>query len=163
MPPTDGLDELALMRFRGECGWSSSTAISACRAAQHRIGRRENVLVAEPGARPRQQRGGPLEPQRLVLEEPRQPFSDGGIESAQTQVLADALLMFGDRLLPAGVGVDRLGVGSQLQGGEPQDQAGRAAAEDRSPSARPARGLAVVAPVWDSFVANGVVADLMIK
>ena len=26
MPPTDGLDELALMRFRGECGWSSSTA-----------------------------------------------------------------------------------------------------------------------------------------
>ena len=28
MPPTDGLDELALMRFRGECGWSSSTAIS---------------------------------------------------------------------------------------------------------------------------------------
>ena len=91
------------------------------RAAQHRIGWRENVLVAEPGARPRQQRGGPLEPQRLVLEEPRQPFSGGGIESAQTQVLADALLMFGDRLLPAGVGVDRLGVGSQLQGGEPQD------------------------------------------
>lgn len=43
-----------------------------------------------------------------------------GIESAQSQVLADALLMFGDRLLPAGVGVDRLGVGSQLQGGEPQ-------------------------------------------
>ena len=151
MPPTDGLDELALMRFRDECGWSSSTAISAsrpsrigadrrsamrcvssvralCRAApiarrKHRIGRRENVLVAEPGARPRQQRGGPLEPQRLVLEEPRQPFSGGGIESAQTQVLADALLMFGDRLLPAGVGVDRLGVGSQLQGGEPQDRA----------------------------------------
>ena len=29
----------------------------------------------------------------------------GGIESAQTQVLADALLMLGDRLLPAGVGV----------------------------------------------------------
>ena len=29
--------------------------------------------------------------------------------------------MFGDRLLPAGVSVDRLGVGSQLQGGEPQD------------------------------------------
>ena len=65
---------------------------SPCRAAQHRIGRRENVLVTEPGARPRQQRGGPLEPQRLVLEEPRQPFSDGGIESVQTQVLADALL-----------------------------------------------------------------------
>ena len=149
MPPTDGLDELALMRFRGECGWSSSTAISASRrfahrcrqalghalrqqrpglvsgspyrAAQHRIGRRENVLVAEPGARPRQQRGGPLEPQRLVLEEPRQPFSGGGLESAQTQVLADALLMLRDRLLPAGVGVDRLGVGAQLQGREPQD------------------------------------------
>ena len=69
------------------------------RAAQHRIGRCENVLVAEPGARPRQQRGGPLEPQRLVLEEPRQPFSGGGIESAQTQVLADALLMLRDRLL----------------------------------------------------------------
>ena len=39
------------------------------RAAQHRIGRCENVLVAEPGARPSQQRGGPLEPQRLVLED----------------------------------------------------------------------------------------------
>ena len=79
------------------------------------------MLVAEPGARPSQQRGGPLEPQRLVLEEPRQPFSGGGLESAQTQVLADALLMLRDRLLPAGVGVDRLGVGAQLQGREPQD------------------------------------------
>ena len=29
--------------------------------------------------------------------------------------------MCGDRLLPAGVGVDRLGVGAQLQGREPQD------------------------------------------
>ena len=29
--------------------------------------------------------------------------------------------MFGDRLLPAGVGVDRLGVGSQLQGDKPED------------------------------------------
>ena len=86
------------------------------RAVQHRIGRCENVLVAEPGARPRQQRGGPLEPQRLVLEEPRQPFSGGGIESAQTQVLADALLMLRDRLPSAGVGVDRLGVGAQSAG-----------------------------------------------
>ena len=74
------------------------------------IGRRENVLVAKPDARPRQQRGGPLEPQRLVLEEPRQPFSGGGVPRAQTQVLTDALLMLGDRLLPAGVDVDRLGV-----------------------------------------------------
>ena len=31
------------------------------------------------------------------------------------QVLTDALLMFGDRLLPDGVGVDCLGVGPQLQ------------------------------------------------
>ena len=29
--------------------------------------------------------------------------------------------MLGDRLLSAGGGVDRLGVGSQLQGGEPED------------------------------------------
>ena len=29
--------------------------------------------------------------------------------------------MVGDRLLPTGVGVDRLGVGSHLPGGEPQD------------------------------------------
>ena len=62
-----------------------------------------------------------IEPQRFVLEEPRQLFAGGGVERAQTQVLADALLMFRDRLLPAGVGVDRLGVGAQLQGGEPQD------------------------------------------
>ena len=83
--------------------------------------RRENVLVAQPGARPRQQRGRALEPERFVFEEPRQPFAAGGIERTQAQVLADALLMVGDRLLPTGVGVDRLGVGSQLQGGEPQD------------------------------------------
>ena len=38
--------------------------------------------------------------------------------------------MFGDRLRPAGVSVDRLGVGSQLQGGEPQDLA-RARASGR--------------------------------
>ena len=94
------------------------------RAAQHRIGRCENLLVAEPGARPSQQRGGLLEPQRLVLEEPRQLFSGGGIESAQTQVLADALLMLRDRLPPVGVGVDRLGVGAKLQGPEPQDLPG---------------------------------------
>lgn len=30
MPPTDGFDELALIRFRGECGWSSSTRSSRC-------------------------------------------------------------------------------------------------------------------------------------
>ncbi len=29
--------------------------------------------------------------------------------------------MFGDRLLPTGICGDRLGVGSQLQGGEPED------------------------------------------
>ena len=40
---------------------------------------------------------------------------------APGSVLADAPLMCRDRLLPAGVGVDRLGVGAQLQGGEPQD------------------------------------------
>ena len=91
------------------------------RAAQHRVARRENVLVAQPGARPRQQRGRALEPERFVFEEPRQPFAAGGSERTQAQVLADAVLMVGDRLLPTGVGVDRLGVGSQLQGGEPQD------------------------------------------
>ena len=97
---------------------------SPYRATQHRVGRGENMLVAEPGARPRQQRGGALDPQRFVFQEPRQPVGGvGGLESTQSQVLADALLMFGDRLLPAGVSVDRLGVGSQLQGGEPQDLA----------------------------------------
>ena len=34
MPPTDGFDELALIRFRGECGWSSSTATSASRPSR---------------------------------------------------------------------------------------------------------------------------------
>ena len=91
------------------------------RAAQHRVARRENVLVVQPGARPRQQRGRALEPERFVFEEPRHPFAASGIERTQAQVLADAVLMVGDRLLPPGVGVDRLGGGSQLQGGEPQD------------------------------------------
>ena len=59
--------------------------------------------------------------QRFVFEEPRQPFSGGGVERAQTQVLTDALVMLGNRLLPAGLGVDRLGVGPQLQSREPQD------------------------------------------
>ena len=89
------------------------------RTAQHRVGRRENVFVAEPAPRPRQQGRRAVEPQRFVFEEPRQPFADGGVERAQTQVLTDALLMLGDRLLPALVGVDRLGVGPQLQGREP--------------------------------------------
>ena len=81
----------------------------------------ENVFVAEPAPRPRQQGRRAVEPQRFVFEEPRQPFADGGVERAQTQVLTDALLMLGDRLLPALVGLDRLGVGPQLQGREPQD------------------------------------------
>ena len=91
------------------------------RAAQGRVGRREDMFVAKPAPRPRQQRARAIEPQRFVLKEPRQPFSGGGVERAQTQVLADAPLMSRDRLLPAGVGVDRLGVGAQLQGREPQD------------------------------------------
>ena len=91
------------------------------RTAQHRVGRRENVFVADPAPRPRQQGRRAVEPQRFVFEEPRQPFAGGGVERAQTQVLTDALLMLGDRLLPALVGVDRLGVGPQLQGREPQD------------------------------------------
>ena len=48
-------------------------------------------------------------------------FRAGGSERTQAQVLADAVLMVGDRLLPTGAGVDRLGVGSHLPGGEPQD------------------------------------------
>ena len=55
------------------------------RAAQHGVGRRENVFVAKPGARTGQQRGGSLEPQRLVFEEPRQPFTGGGIERARSR------------------------------------------------------------------------------
>ena len=86
------------------------------RTAQHRVGRRENVFVAEPGPRPRQQGRPAVEPQRFVFEEPRQPVAGGGVDRAQTQVLTDALLMLGDRLLPALVGVDRLGVGSQTAG-----------------------------------------------
>ncbi len=46
-------------------------------------------------------------------------FFGSGVERAQAQVLADALLMLRDRLLPAGVGVDRLGVDVQLLGREP--------------------------------------------
>ena len=90
-------------------------------AAQHRVARRENVLVVQPGARPRQARGRALEPARVVFEAPRPPFAAGGSERTQAPGLADAVLMVGDRLLPAGVGVDRLGGGSHLQGGEPQD------------------------------------------
>ena len=70
------------------------------RTAKHRVGRRENVFVAKPASRPRQQRRRAVEPQRFVFEEPRQPFADGVVERAQTQVLTDALLMLGDRLLP---------------------------------------------------------------
>ena len=101
-----------------------SNVRALCRAAP--IARRNTESLGartcssrSQATRPRQQRGGSLEPQRLVLEEPRQPFSGGGIESAQTQVLADALLMLRDRLPPAGVGVDRLGVSAQLLQAEP--------------------------------------------
>ena len=79
------------------------------------------MLVAQPGARPRQPRGRALEPERFVCEDPRQPCAAGGSERTQAQGLAAAVLMVGDRLLPTGGGVDRLGGGSHLQGGEPQD------------------------------------------
>ena len=115
MPPTDGFDALALMRGRGVVSGSPH------RAAPHRVARRENVLVAQPGARPRQPRGRAREPARVVFEAPRPPFAAGGSERTQALGLADAVLMVGDRLLPTGVGVDRLGGGSHLQGGEPQD------------------------------------------
>ena len=47
----------------------------------------------EPASRPRQQRRRAVESLRFVFEEPRQPFAVGGVERAQTQVLADALPM----------------------------------------------------------------------
>ena len=50
------------------------------RAAQRRVGRGEDVFVAKPAPRPSQQRARAIEPQRFVLEEPRQPFSGGGVE-----------------------------------------------------------------------------------
>ena len=88
-------------------------------AAPSRPARERARRAASPP--PRQQRGRALDPERFVFEEPRQPFAAGGSERTQAQLLAAAVLMVGDRLLPTGVGVDRLGGGSQLQGGEPQD------------------------------------------
>ena len=74
---------------------------------------------SKPAPRPRQQRARAIDAQRFVLEEPRQSFSGGAVERARTPVLADTPLMCGDRLLPAGEGVDCLGVGAHLQGREP--------------------------------------------
>ena len=91
MPPTEGFDELALIRCRQGLGHAlrqQGAGLLPCRphrAAQHRVGRREDVFVAKPA--PRQQRARAIEPQRFVLEEPRQLFSGGGVERAQTQVL----------------------------------------------------------------------------
>ena len=60
MPPTDGFDELALMRCRGECGWSSSTATSASsllrigadrRSAMRSVSRARAWCLAAPTAR----------------------------------------------------------------------------------------------------------------
>ena len=147
MPPTDEFDGLVLMRCRAENGSSSPTSRSASRRS-HITGERRSPF-ALPGAcglfaeqtrrrgaaesqparerarrearRASQQRRGAVEPQRLAFEEPRQPVAGVSVEDAQTQVLAEALVMFGDRLLATGVGVDCLRVGSQLQGGAPQD------------------------------------------
>ena len=122
MPPTDGFDALAVMRRHAVCQLGAGVVSgSPPRAAPHRVARRANVLVVQPGARPRQQRGRALEPERFVFEAPRQPCAAGGSERTQAPGLAAAVLMVGDRLLPTGVGVDRLGGGSHLQGGEPQD------------------------------------------
>ena len=77
-------------------------------------------------ARERARRGARREPApaarrsaRAATPRPRgnraRPFSGCGVPRVQTQVL-NALLMLGDRLLPAGVDVDRLGVGPQSAG-----------------------------------------------
>ena len=59
--------------------------------------------------------------ERLILEKPRQILVGCGTECAQKQVLANVLLMFGNRLLPISVSVNGLRVATQLQGGESQD------------------------------------------
>ena len=92
-PGADG--DASRFDARVACGVSAGRRVrrvgfvpgSSHRAAQHRVSRGENLLVAELGelgARPRQQRGGSLKPQHLVFQEPRQPFAGGCIESAQT-------------------------------------------------------------------------------
>ena len=139
MPPTDGFDELALIRFRGECGWSSSTATSASRPSRIGADRRSvmrcvsNVRAlcrAAPIARRNTESAGARtcssrsqardRASSEAVRSSRNASSSrnrasrspaAGSKSAQTQVLADALLMLRDRLPPAGVGVDRLGVG----------------------------------------------------
>ena len=149
MPPTDGFDEPVLMRCRGECGSSSPTATSVSRrsrigadrrSAMRCVSRARAFCRAAPTARRSTESAGARtcssrsQPRASASSEPvrssRSASSSrnratwvcgGGVESAQTQVLTDVLLMLRDRLLPAGVGVDRLGVGAQLQGREPQD------------------------------------------
>ena len=139
------------MRFRGECGWSSSTAISASRRSRIGADRRSAMRCvssvralcrAAPVARRNTESAGArtcssrsqarARASSEAVRSSRNASSSrnrasrsptAASKAPRTQVLADALLMFGDRLLPAGVGVDCLGVGSQLQGGEPQDLA----------------------------------------
>ena len=52
MPPTDGVDELALIWCRGECGWSSPTAQRSrgwLRLQTRRVGKTHDLSAQPPG------------------------------------------------------------------------------------------------------------------
>ena len=90
-------------------------------AAQHGFPRCQDLSVAQPPTGPCQQRAGPVQALRLVLEEPRQVLGGAGVEWSQAQVLADLPLMLRNRLPSFGIVPDRIRIGTQLQGGEPQN------------------------------------------
>ena len=126
MPPTDGFDGLALIWCRGECGWSSSTVTKRIEAVAHR--RRQTLrhalrqqragrLSGQPAprgaapSRPARERAPSRKPRalpapalrrcaRTVAPRLRGNRASRSLAAASKQVTADALLMFGDRLLP---------------------------------------------------------------
>ena len=65
-------------------------------AAQHVGGRGKDELVAKPGARPAQQRGGSAEPQRLHFEEPGEFICRVDVEGAQLQMATEIGCPLGD-------------------------------------------------------------------
>ena len=90
-------------------------------AAKHVGGRGQDALVAKPAARPPQQRGGTVKPQRLAFEKPGELIGRVGVERAQLQMATDTLLMLGNRLTSLIVRPDGIRTRTQLQSGEPQD------------------------------------------
>ena len=116
MPPTDGFDELALMRCRSERGWSSSTATSS--SSRSRIGARQELQpCVASAARSAQHRSAGATVSIRAFVSPNRAFTSSKLSGCLAGERVDPGVHFGPKFLEVGAAYTNV-VGTRRHTGE---------------------------------------------